>query len=72
MEKRTITIKVKLTPEEWVAFESKCDQVGFSQSAVGRWLIRQWLDSGHDFNIGQGSMFSNGGGPNVAHKSNCN
>ncbi len=63
---REITIKVKLTPDEWIEFRDKCDEAGFSQSSLARWLIRQWVSSDHTFNIGQGRLFNKPDGRKVA------
>lgn len=63
---RDITVKVKLTPDEFIEFRDKCDAVGFSQSSVARWLIRQWIASDHTFDIGQSRLFTNTGGPKRA------
>lgn len=64
--KRTITLKVNVTPEEFKEFEAACEEEGFFQSAIARWLIRQWLSSRHGLNVGQSSILCNGQGPRKA------
>lgn len=66
---RDITVKVKLTVEEFVAFKHVADEMGVSQSSLARWLIRNEISRFHDLNIVQNKLFDKNGVPVVARKS---
>jgi hypothetical protein len=63
---RDITVKVKLTVEEFVAFKHIAEELGSSQSSLARWLIRNEISRFHDLNMGQSSLFCKQVGPKVA------
>lgn len=68
MANRDISVKVKLTVEEFVAFKHVADELGVSQSSLARWLIRNEINRFHDLNMGQEPMFDKNGVPLVARK----
>jgi predicted DNA-binding protein len=65
---RDITVKVKLTVEEYIAFKHVSEDLGTTQSSLARWLIKKEIERFHDLNIGQGKLFRNDGGPDMAMK----
>lgn len=65
---RDITVKVKLTVEEFVAFKHVAEELGVSQSSLARWLIKNEIGRFHALNVAQGKLFDKDGGPVVAQK----
>lgn len=63
---RTITIKVRVTVDEYVAITHVCEGLGHSQSSLGRHLYKKAVERFYDDSMTQQKLFGNGDGPKRA------
>lgn len=63
---RDITVKVKLTVEEYLALKMIAEDTGHTQSSLARWLIKKEIRRFHAEDMAQQSLFINKPGPVVA------